>query len=687
MANIDAKLKVSELDFEAIKTNLKTFLKSQSEFTDYNFEGAGLSILLDVLAYNTHYMGYYLNMVANEMFIDTAVNRQSVVSHAKLLGYVPRSRVASQATINVAFQEVSGGSNSAMSLPRFTRFASSSKDGVNYIFVNPEQQIATINAGGYFNFTNVKVKEGQPISYTFAFDESTNAKQMFVLPDAGIDTSTIRVQVQASAFNSTLETFELAENATEVTSTAAVYYLEENRDGKYQIYFGDDIIGKKLTDGNIVIVSYIITTGSAANGIRSFKLADTVKAGSTANVVLVSESSSGRLEEDIDAIKFSAPKSFIAQNRAVTKNDYISLINKNYPYFDSVTVWGGEENEPPQYGKIFFSVKPRGDYEVTTTEVEYVKENVIKPVSILTVTPEYVDPDYNYINLKSVVTFDPRKTTKTVGDIKSAVYSAIATYSNQNFNTFNSSFKISRLIRAIDDADPSIINNIITVIIEKRFRPTLGTAGNYTLNFNAPLSRGTSITRLVSEPSFTVYDDLEILRECFLEEIPQAFSGVESIEVSNPGSGYTTIPNIVIEGDGEGAAAEAIVVNGSVKSIVVTKAGSGYTSAVVSIIGGNGSGAVGKPIMEGKIGKIRSYYIDSRSIKTIVNENAGTIYYDDGIVYLNNFAPITINDAFGTMVIKSTPATTAFSTKRNAILTLDTTDPNAIDVTVLAAES
>lgn len=687
MANIDAKLKVSELDFDTIKTNLRVFLKSQPEFSDYNFEGSGLSILLDVLAYNTHYMGYYLNMVANEMFIDSAVNRQSVVSHAKLLGYVPRSRVASQATINVAFQEVSGGSNSAMSLPRFTRFASSSKDGVNYIFVNPEQQIATINAGGYFNFTNVKIKEGQPLSYTFSYDESTNTKQTFVLPDAGIDTSTIRVQVQTSAFNSTLETFELAENATEVGATSSVYYLEENRDGKYQIYFGDDIIGKKLTDGNIVIVSYIITSGSDANGIRIFKLADNVKAGSSGNVSLVTESSSGKLEEDIDAIKFSAPKAFIAQNRAVTKNDYISLINKNYPYFDSVTVWGGEENDPPQYGKIFFSAKPRGDYEVTTTEIEYVKESVIKPVSILTVTPEYVEPDYNYINLKAVVTFDPRKTTKTVGDIKSAVYNAIATYSNQNFNTFNSSFKISRLIRAIDDADTSIINNIITVVIEKRFRPTLGVGASYKLNFNAPLSRGTSINRLVSEPSFTVYDNLETLRECFLEEIPQAFSGIEEIEVANPGSGYTGIPTVTIEGDGEGATAEAIVVNGSVKTIKVIKAGSGYTSAIVTVAGGGGSGAAARPIIEGKVGTIRSYYIDSRSIKTIVNENAGTIYYDDGVVYLNNFAPITINDAFGTMVLKSTPATTAFSTKRNAILTLDTTDPNAIDVTVLAAES
>lgn len=687
MANIDAKLRVSELDFNTIKSNLKTFLKSQSEFSDYNFEGSGMSVLLDLLAYNTHYLGFYLNMVANEMFMDSAVNRSSVVSHAKLLGYTPRSRVASQATINVSFQEVSGGSNSAMSLPRFTRFVSQTKDGVNYVFLTTEQHVATINNESYFNFTDVKIKEGQPLSYTFTFDEQTNPKQIFVLPDPGIDTSTIQVQVQTSALNSTLETFELAENAIEVSTNSPVYYLEENKDGKYQIYFGDDIIGKKLTDGNIVIVTYLITSGTEANGIKTFKLADIVKPGSNVSISLVTESSSGRLEEGVDDIKFAAPKFFVAQNRAVTKNDYVAMINKNYPYFDAVTVWGGEEAEPPQYGKIFFSVKPRGNYEVTVSEIEYVKESVIKPMSILTVTPEYVEPDYNYLNLSVVVTYDPRKTTKTLGDIKAAVLNAIISYAENNFNSFNSTFKISRLIRSIDDADPSIENNTVDVSIEKRFRPALDTKSHYHINFHVPLSRGTSLRRLASEPSFTAYDNLGVLRECYLEEVPQTFSGIEEIEITNPGYGYTDIPEVIIQGDGEGATASAVVVNGSVKSIKVLKPGSGYTSAVVSIVGGNGSAAAAKPILEGKIGSIRQYYIDSRSIKVIMNENAGTIYYDEGLVTLDNFNPITISDAFGTMVLKSTPATTAFSTKRNSILTLDITDPGAIQIVVKAVES
>ena len=346
-------LRVTELDFDTIKENLKTFMKSQAEFSDYNFEGSGLSVLLDVLAYNTHYCAYYMNMMANEMFIDSAVLRQSVVSHAKLLGYTPRSRVASQATINVSFQEVVGGSNSAMTIPKFTKFTSAPKDGKSYTFVSVEQRVVSKNTGGYFNFESLQIKEGNPVSYVFTFDAQTNEKQVFVLPDEGIDTSTLTVQVQKSIDNYALTTFEKAEDSTSVVSVdAAVYYLEENRNGKYQIYFGDGIIGQALKNGNIVVVSYVITSGNAANGIRTFKLADNIMPGAVVNIELATESNAGNQEETIDQVKFTAPKSFVAQNRAVTKNDYVALINRNYPYFDSVAVWGGEENDPPVYGKF-----------------------------------------------------------------------------------------------------------------------------------------------------------------------------------------------------------------------------------------------------------------------------------------------------------------------------------------------
>lgn len=682
------KIRITELDFDGIKANLKEFLQSQPEFTDYDFDGSALSVLLDVLAYNTHYLGYYLNMVGNEMFIDTAQLRESVVSHAKLLGYTPRSRVASQALINVAFQEVVGGSNSSMTLPRFTRFTSAPKDGKSYSFVTVEQQVVSKNVGGYFVFETVQIKEGEPVSYVFEYDAATNEKQVFELPDVGIDSATIQVQVQKGADNFSLETFELAEDATTVVSAnSAVYYLEENRNGKHQIYFGDGVIGKALDDGNLVLVSYIITSGDEANGIDSFKLSSNPKPGSTGVIEVAQESSSGQLEEDIESIRFTAPKSFIAQNRAVTKNDYVALINQNYPYFDSVSVWGGEEANPPVYGKIFFSVKPRGNYEVTQTEIQYIKDYVLKPISVLTVTPEYVAPDYNYMNFIVDVVYDSRQTTKTAGAIKTSVRSAVEGFANTYLNTFNNTFRMSKLVRAIDDADPSIQNNSIRVLIEKRFRPLLNQAKSYTLKFHVPLKKGTALDRLYSEPSFGYTDEFGVVRTSFIEEVPQSFTGIDEIEVLATGDAYTDIPKIVIDGDGEGASASAVIVNGKLKSVVVTNSGSGYSAAIARVEGGNGSGAELRPVLQGKKGTLRIFYYDSNNIKRIINPDAGTIYYDDGYIVLNNFNPVSVNDPYGTMTFKASPNTNVFSTKRNAILTLDDSDPAAIDIRVGTVES
>jgi hypothetical protein len=238
MANPEAKLKVAELDFDAIKTNLKNFLKSQSEFSDYNFEGAGLSVLLDILAYNTHYMGYYLNMVSNEMFIDTAIKRSSVVSHAKLLGYVPRSRVSARALIDLTITPVPHDSNSAIVIPRFTRFVSETKDGINYIFVNPSARVVSKNtSSGLFEVDNLEIKEGQPNAITFTYDASSNPKQYFELPDVGIDTSTLQVTIQRSAENANQQSYILAQDATDVDENALVYYIEENKNGKYQMFY------------------------------------------------------------------------------------------------------------------------------------------------------------------------------------------------------------------------------------------------------------------------------------------------------------------------------------------------------------------------------------------------------------------------------------------------------------------
>ena len=313
------------------------------------------------------------------------------------------------------------------------------------------------------------------------------------------------------------------------------------------------------------------------------------------------------------------------------------------------------------------------------------KDHVLKPISVLTVTPEYVAADYNYMNFIIDVVYDPRKTTKTAGGIQTSVHGAVVNFADDYLNTFNNTFRMSKLVRAIDDADASIENNSIKILIEKRFRPVLNQAKTYKLDFHVPLKKGTALDRLYSEPSFGYIDEYNIERvACFIEEVPQSFTGLDSIDVLATGDGYTEIPSITIEGDGEGATASAVVVNGKLKSVVVTNTGSGYSSAVIRIIGGSGTGAECRAVLEGKRGTLRVYYFDSNNIKKVINSNIGTIYYDDGYLVLNNFMPTSISDPFGTMIFKAQPNTNVFSTTRNAILTLDSTDPAAIDIRVSA---
>lgn len=681
-----SKLSVAELDFDAIKTSLKNYLKSQSEFSDYDFEGAGINILLDILAYNTHYNSFYLNMVANEMFMDSASLRQSVVSHAKLLGYTPRSATASEAIVDVTVTKSVSDATTTLLLPRFSAFNSQSLDGESYIFLATEDRVTT-NVGTTFTFSNVAIREGSSASYVFSVSDIDNPKQIFELPDADIDTGTLIVIVQKSAEETEQTTYTLAEDATEVTSTSNVYYLEEGSSGKYKIYFGDDIFGKKLTNGNLVAVSYIVTKNSAANGLTKFKLATQLLASSTSSVTTVVNSAGGSVRELVEDIKFSAPKSFISNNRAVTKNDYVTMINKKYPYFDAVSVWGGEEQSPPVYGKVFIAAKPKLGFEITDVEKSYVINEIIKPFSILTVTPEFVDTNYDYILLNVDVIYDPTLTSKTPGQIQTAVKNAILSFSQDTLNTFTSSFKLSKLLRYIDDADTSISSSTADVFIQKRFSPLLDSAENYTLTFDTELRRGaTSKDKLFSTPSYSQQDATGITRSVFLEETPQSYSGIESIEIISSGSGYTKTPIVTINGDGQGAELTATIVNGKVKSISVDSPGINYTTAILTI--GNasgdtsGGGATAKAIIQGRTGILRSYYFDGTGAKKILDPNAGTIDYVNGIIQLNNFAPTAIQDDLSELRIAAKPNSLEFYSTRSTLITLDAFDPAAITINV-----
>lgn len=685
------KLKVSELDFDALKTKLKDFLKQQSEFTDYDFEGAGINILLDILAYNTHYNAFYLNMVANEMFMDSAALRQSVVSHAKLLGYTPRSNTSSQAVVNVAVTKANTDPTTTLTMPRFTTFASQALDGQSYNFVTVDEYVTSNTTGRVFNFDNVRIKEGVPVSYVFAVDTQTNPKQVFEIPDDSIDTSTLEVIVQKSSTETQQRTYRLSTTSTQISGSSEVYYLEEGRQGKYNVYFGDDVFGKKLEDGNIVIISYIKTKGEFANGLNTFKLASSLLPSSISTVTTAVKSAGGSGRELAEDIKFAAPKSFISNNRAITKNDYITLINKNYPYFDSVNVWGGEEEQPPVYGKVFIAAKPKLGYEITETEKEFLKNEIIAPFSVLTVTPEFVDVNYNFLQITADVTYDPRLTTKKASEISASVKAAIRQFSFDTLNTFDSSFRLSRLLRYIDDSDDSIVSSTADLIIQKQFSPLLNQTETYTLQFNTPLERGgAGRDKIYSSPAYQQEDAGGATRNVFLEETPESFSGIESVSILTAGSNYTKTPTITVDGDGVGASLRAIIVNGKLKSVVVDNPGTGYTTALLTVspaVGDVGSGATLRANIQGQRGVLRSFYFDDAGAKKILNPNAGVIDYVAGTIVLNNFAPIALGDTSKVLKIHAKPDTMEFGSDRSTIVTLDTFDPSSIVVNVKALTS
>lgn len=685
MANTDQKLVVSELDFFTIKNNLKNFLRDQEEFTDYDFEASGLNTLLDVLAYNTHYMAFYNNMIANEMFLDTALMRDSVVSHAKMLGYTPVSAVAPRAMINLQITRPVGNTQATLALPRFTRFQSTGLDGRSFTFVNRDSRAVNYDPTcNRFCFDDLYIYQGQPLSYTFTFDSTNNPTQSFELPDAGIDTSTIEVIIQESSTSIKSERFLLATDATTVSSTTPVYYLEESRNGKYKIYFGDDIIGKKLTNGNLVIVTYIRTDGAAANRANSFSLLDTVGGFTTSIIFPISAASGGLAQESTERVRYTAPKAYVANGRGVTKDDLVALINKNYPYFEAVNVWGGEDNDPPIYGKIFVAAKPALGFEITDSEKLDVINNIIKPVSVVTVLPEFVDVDYGYLKIFADVYYNPTQTSRSADSLKSLVRTSIINFKDRELDNFNSRFKISRLLRAIDDTEQSISYNDIECLIEKRLIPQVGAARNYTINYGTSLSRENPQYRLYSTPAFTQFDTEAVLRDCFLEETPGSSSGIENIAVLSATSSYETVPTIVIDGDGVGANAYPIVVNGKITSVVVDDPGVNYTTATATLRYNDevDTTARFRVDVQNRYGVLRSYYFDDNNVKQIFNEEAGTIDYLLGTITLTAFNPFSIEDPLKILRIIAKPETNNFESSRNRIITVDENDSGSINITM-----
>lgn len=689
MAGANSNIQMTDLDFNTIKNNLKTYLQAQDVLKDYNYEGSALSTLLDILAYNTQYNAYYLNQVANEMFLDTAIQRGSVVSHAKLLNYTPRSAIAPTATINLQVNQVT---TSSLTLPKFTQFISEAIDGINYNFVTADSHTEN-TSGGVVTFNNVILKQGLATTLNFTADLINNPSCTFEIPDVNVDTSTITVTVQQSSSNASSEVYTLATNFLSLTNDSKVYFLQESLTNTYQIYFGDGVIGKKLVDGNIVNISYVVTNGTAAADANNFVLMDNISGFSNTSVFPVTAATSGNDKETIESIKFQAPKSYAAQNRAVSKNDYITAIQQNSLgiSFDAVSVWGGEENNPPVYGQVFISLKPTGGFSLTQSQKQQITSQVLNPISVLTVTPTIVDPDYTYIRLNVNVVYDPTKTNQTASQIQSGIKTAIQSFANSTLNTFNSTFNTYDLLNTIQTYNTSIITSEYSMKLEKKFLPSLFSSITYNLYYGTPLERGRFLSGIGSSPGMSFRDPANLantIEGVYIEEVPQATNGVESISILNPGFGYQDTPTVTILGDGTGATAVAKISGGSIQSITITNAGNGYTSAIATVTpaAGDTTGQLASLVvnLEGRYGTLRTYYFDDSGVKTILNSNIGTVDYQEGIITLNSFNPLTIDNDFGQLSVMATPTTTIVSSSYNRIITVDPFDPTAITVNVTA---
>ena len=478
MAN--SKLIVSDLDFDAIKTNLKTFLQSQTQFQDYDFEGSGLSILIDLLSYNTHYMAYLANMSTNELYLDSADIRNNIVSLAKMLGYTPNSPRAPRASIDVV---VNNGSGTSITMAKGTTFVSN-VNGTSYQYLTNED-ITTTPVDGVYTFSNVALYEGTLVKFKYTVDE-TDVDQKFVIPSANADTSTLKVVVQNSASDTTSATYSLSSGYSGVSSTTQAYFIQETTDGKFEVYFGDGVTGQKLVNGNVVILEYVVTNKEVSNGANTFDLQGSVGGFTDVTITTNSNSQGGAEAEDNESVKFNAPLNFAAQDRAVTTTDYETLVKGIYPNALSVSAWGGEDDETPRYGIVKIAIKAASGSTLTDqTKLDIV--NGLKKYNVASVKPEIVDPETTSILLTSNIKYDAKSTTKSATTLKSDVINTITTYNTGTLQKFDGVFRHSKLTGLIDNTDASILSNITTLKIRKNFTPIINSATKYDIYFRNAL--------------------------------------------------------------------------------------------------------------------------------------------------------------------------------------------------------
>jgi len=474
------RINAAELDFDRIKESFKEYLKGQDKYSDYNFDGSNISILLDILAYNTHYNNLYDNFAINETNLDSASLRSSVVSIAKRHGYTPRSSIAPKAIVTLTVTNVSTGAPSILTIPKGTPFTTSN-EGTTYTFATLKPYSAALEDDGYI-FEGVEIYEGDYLTNRFVVADGVR----YVIPNSGVDTTTLKVKVQESATSDSFETYSSVENFVSADRDSLVYFLKEVENGLYEVFFGEDIIGKQPSSGNVVTVEYVATNGELANGARNFSYSGDILAGGVTSVSTEELASSGKFPEPIESIKVNAPNSYSAQNRTVTSTDYKTLIYNKIPNIDSISVWGGENNVPVVYGKVFISIKPTGRNRLSDKEKSSIT-SLLKGKMVVAILIEFVDPELLDIIVETNVYYNPSKTIKTTDEVKMAVLEAIGTYNDENLNKFDGIYRHSTLTGLIDKSEKSVVSNITTIKLSKEFSPVIDQPVKKTISVYNPI--------------------------------------------------------------------------------------------------------------------------------------------------------------------------------------------------------
>lgn len=495
-------LNISESDFSKLKENFKSYLKNQDIFNDYNFSGSGLSILLDVLAYNSTYMTMYANLALSETFLDSAVQRNSVVSRAKEIGYLPRSKTAARAAITISFT-VSGNPDQYV-IPKNTKF-SSTIGNISYAFVT-DKECMVDNVNNTFSKT-LNIHQGKFVSFQYEAN-ANDTSQRFVVPSLDVDKNFLTVLLKDNNTSPSWVPWESVDNVEigDLNSDNKVYFLKEAFDGFYEVYFGDGIIGKKLQNGNLVRLEYLITEGPTANNSRTFSLSGALPGTSNVSILTVDISSGGAEKESVESIKFLAPFFYQSQARAVTENDYKALIKNKFSQVDDVAVWGGEKNDPPFYGKVFISIKPTTGDTLSANLKQTIGDDIVAKYNVIGIRPEIVDPDYTKVIVSTVVSYNSRLFNNQSGiDLEGDIRESIESFFDSAANKFGKPLYYSKLVGAIESASNLIVGSITNTVLEKNKKIFSGnTAATYVYKFNNSLTPGSILSNNFVSDNVTV---------------------------------------------------------------------------------------------------------------------------------------------------------------------------------------